>query len=81
MSSSFWAEAINCANHIQNRMRHKALRHMTPKEAWTHVKPDVSTFHIFGSKACTFIPHAQRKAMERKSLSLIFVSYYEDVKA
>ena len=53
---------------------------MTPKEAWTHVKPDVSTFCIFGSEAWAFIPDAQRKAMERKSQPLIFVGYYEDVK-
>ena len=25
MSSSFWANAINCANYIQNQMPHKAL--------------------------------------------------------
>ena len=65
--TSFLVEAINFANYIQNRMPHKALRHMTPKEAWTHVKPDVSTFYIFSSEAWAFILDAQRKAMERKS--------------
>jgi transposase InsO family protein len=44
MDSSFWAEAVNCANYIQNRMPHKAVQHMTPEEAWSHVKPDVSSF-------------------------------------
>ena len=53
---------------------------MTPEEAWNHVKPNVSTFHIFGSEACAFILDAQRKAMERKSGPLIFVGYCEDVK-
>ena len=67
MSSSFWVEVINCANYIYNQMPHKELQHMTPEEAWTHVKPDVSTFHIFGSEALAFIPDAQRKAMESKS--------------
>ena len=61
-------------------MPHKALQHLDPKEAWTHVKPDVSKFHIFGSEAWAFIPDAQRKAMERKSQPLIFVVYCEDVK-
>ena len=79
MSYWFWAEAINCENYIQNEMPHKALQHMTPKEAWTRVKLDVSTFHIFGSETWAFIRDAQRKAMERKSWSLIFVGYYEDV--
>ena len=54
---------------------------MSPKEALTHVKPDVSTFYVFGSEAWAFILDASRKAMERKSWSLIFVGYYEDVKA
>ena len=54
---------------------------MTPEEAWTHVKPDVSTFHIFGSEAWAFIPNDQWKAMEKKSQPLIFVGYCEDVKA
>ena len=53
---------------------------MTPKEAWTHVKLDVSTFCIFYRATWAFIPDAQRKAMERKILLLIFVGYYEDVK-
>lgn len=67
MDSSFWAEAVNCANYIQNRMSHKAIRHMTPEEAWSHDKPDVSFFWVFGSEAWAFIPDAQRKSMERKS--------------
>ena len=66
MNSSFWVEAINCANYIQNQMPHKALQHMILKEAWTHVKPDVSTFYIFGCEAWVFILDAQWKAMEKK---------------
>ena len=48
-------------------MPNKAFQHLTPKEVWTHVKPDVSTFHFFGSEAWAFILDAQRKAMERKT--------------
>lgn len=28
-----WVEAVNCVNYIQNCTSHKALDHMTPKEA------------------------------------------------
>ena len=62
-------------------MPRKKLQQMTPEEAWTHVKPNVSTFHIFGSEAWAFIPDAQWKAMEKKSRTIIFSSYCEDVKA
>jgi hypothetical protein len=67
MDSSFWAEAVNCANYIQNQMSHKAVRHMTPEEAWSHVKPNISLFQVFGSVAWAFVPDAQQRAMEPKS--------------
>jgi hypothetical protein len=81
MAPSFWAEAVNCANYIQNRMPHRAVLHKTPEEAWSHVKPDVSAFRVFGSPAWALIPVEKRKAMEKKSQPLIFVGYCEDIKA
>ena len=57
LPSNFWAEAVNCANYIQNQMPHKAVLHMTPEEAWSHIKPDVSTFRVFGSAAWALIPN------------------------
>ena len=54
---------------------------MTPEEAWSHIKPNVSSFRVFGSKTYAFLPDAQRKAMEQKSRPLIFVGYCKDVKA
>jgi transposase InsO family protein len=47
----YWAEAINCVNYIFNRTPTKALKNITPEEAWTKIKPDVSHFHVFGSIA------------------------------
>ena len=44
MEPTFWGEAVNCANYIQDRMPHKALQDITPEEALTHVKPDVYLF-------------------------------------
>ena len=64
MDLCFWAEVVNCTNYVQNRMPHKAVQHMTPEEAWSHVKPDVSSFQVFGSEAWEFVPDAQRKALE-----------------
>jgi hypothetical protein len=44
LSLHFWAEAINCANYILNRTPTKVLDNITPKEAWSSIKPDVSHF-------------------------------------
>jgi hypothetical protein len=81
MAPSFWVEAVNCANYIQNRMPHRVVLHKTPEESWSHVKPDDSSFRVFGSPAWALIPVKKHKAMEKKSQPLIFVGYCEDIKA
>ena len=53
---------------------------MTSRDAWTQVKLDVSIFCIFCSEAWEFIPDAQWKSMEKKSQSVIFFGYCEDMK-
>ena len=69
----FWAEAIKCAAYIQNRVPHKHLYGMTPFEAWSGRKPDVTHFRIFGSKAWARIPTEKRKALQPQSQECIFV--------
>ncbi|KAH9307124.1 hypothetical protein KI387_043796 [Taxus chinensis] len=81
MAPKFWAEAVNCANHIQNRMPHKAVQGVTPEEAWLGDKPDVSKFQVFGCKAWAFVPDDTRTKMEKKINELIFVGHCEHVKA
>eukprot|EP00253_Pinus_taeda_P027041 PITA_27041 len=80
LSLSFWAEAINCANYIINRTPTKVLKNITPEEAWSSIKPDVSHFRIFGSEAWAHIPDEKHKALEPKSEKCTFVGYSEDVK-
>jgi hypothetical protein len=80
LSLLYWAEAINCANYIVNRTPTKALKNITPEEAWTKVKPDVSHFRVFGSIAWAHIPDEKRKALQPKSDNFIFFGYCENVK-
>ena len=77
---NFWAKAINCANYIVNRTPTKVLKNITPEEAWSSIKPDVSHFRVFGSDAWAHIPDTKHKALEPKSEKCIFVGYSEDVK-
>jgi hypothetical protein len=63
-----------------NRTPTKALKNITPKEAWTKIKPNVSHFRVFGSIAWAHIPDEKRKALQPKTEKCIFVGYYEDVK-
>ena len=71
----FWAEAINCASYIQNRMPRKQLDGVTPFEAWGGHKPDVSHFKIFGSRAWARIRLDKSRALEPKIQELLFVGY------
>ncbi|CAJ2661907.1 unnamed protein product [Trifolium pratense] len=44
----FWAEAVNTACYILNRMSIRKVLNKTPYELWKDKKPNVSYFHIFG---------------------------------
>ena len=67
---NFWAEAINFASYIQKRGPHKQLDGMTPFEAWSGHKPDVTHFTNFGSRAWARIPTEKRKALQPKAKSV-----------
>ena len=76
----FWAEDKKYASYIQNRVPHKNLDGMTPFEAWTGHKPDVTHFRIFGSKAWARPPTEKRKTLQPQSQEFLFVGYSKDSK-
>src|ERR1700722_16593423 len=80
LSLKYWAKAINYANYIVNHTPTKTLKNITPEEAWTKIKLDVSHFHVFGSIAWAHIPDEKRKALQPKSEKCIFFGYSEYVK-
>ena len=59
---------------------HKHLDGMTPFEAWSGHKPDVTHFRIFGSRAWARIPIEKRKDLQPQSQECLFVGYSEDSK-
>jgi hypothetical protein len=63
LSLKCWAGAINCAYYIVNHTPTKALKNITPEEAWNKLKPVVSHFHVFGSIGWAHIPNQKRKAL------------------
>jgi hypothetical protein len=79
LSLNYWEKSINYANYIVNRTPTKALKNITPEEAWTKIKPYVSHFCVFGSITWAHIPDEKRKALHPKSEKCIFFGYFEDV--
>ena len=57
----YQSEVIKNASYIQNRVPHKQLDGITPFEAWSGHKLNVTHFKIFGSKAWARIPTEKRK--------------------
>ena len=80
MDKKYWAEAINTANYLQNRLPTKAVE-KTPYELCYSRKPDVKNLHIFGSKAYIHIHKEQRRKLDDKAEKLTFVGYCEESKA
>ena len=80
LPQKFCAKAINCESYIQNRVPHKNLDGMTPFEAWSGHKPDVTHFRIFGSRAWARIPTEKRKALQPQSQECLFFGYSKDSK-
>lgn len=79
LDSKYWAEAVNTAVYLKNRSPTKAVRGMTPEEAWTG--KNLKYLRVFGSKAHVHVPKQLRTKWDSKSKEMIFVGYCEDSKA
>jgi hypothetical protein len=65
--------------YIKNQCPTKALDSKTPQEAWSGRKLNVFHFRIFGCK--THVHSEKRTKLESKSMSCVFLGYYEGTKA
>ena len=77
----FWAEAMNTACYVHNRV---TLRKGTPStlyELWKGRKPNVKYFHVFGSKCYILKDREQRRKMDPKSDEGIFLGYSTNSRA
>ena len=76
----FWAEAVHTAIYILNRSPTKALRSMTPYEAWHKRKPRVEHLKVFGCIAYAHIPKENRDKLDGKGEKCIFIGYSDESK-
>ena len=77
----FWAEALSTAVYLRNRSSTKAVKSMTPFEAWTRKKPKVGHLRVFGCDAYAHIPKDERHKLDSKARKCIFLGYGEETKA
>jgi hypothetical protein len=59
-----WVEELNCETYIKNISPHRYFKDNTPYKVWSGLKPKVTHFHIFGSRAWAKITSEKRKALD-----------------
>ncbi|KAL0741957.1 hypothetical protein Bca4012_083470 [Brassica carinata] len=80
MPLKFWAEAVHTAAYVQNRTTTRALKNITPLEAWNGTNPSVNHMKVFGSICYVHIPDEKRRKWDEKSKKAIFVGYSSQTK-
>lgn len=81
LQTFLWAEASKTTVFIQNRCPHRVLKNMTPEEAITGVKLDISDLRIFESHVYVNVPKEKRTKLEPSGKKGILVGYSESSKA
>ena len=71
----FWAEALATSVYLRNRSPTKAVEAMTPYEAWSGAKPDVSFLRVFGCSAYAHVPKVERRKLDSKARKCVMLGY------
>lgn len=75
MPKEFWAEAVACAVYLSNLSPTRSVRGITPYEAWSGRKPNVSHLRVFGSIVYANVPKERRTKLDDKSEKFVFIGY------
>ena len=76
-----WEEASRTVAYVHNRCPHNIVKNMTPKEAFTRVKPEVGHLRIFGIPLYIHVPKEKMTKLESSGRKGTFVGYNESSKA
>ena len=72
---SFWAEAVNTACYVLNRVLIRPILDKTPYELLKKKRPNISYFRIFGSKCFVLKTIGNDGKFDAKSYEAIFLGY------
>ena len=76
LPDTFWAEAVEAAAYIRNRVPTSAISgNKTPLEVWSKKRPGVSHLKVFGCMAYAHVPDVQRQKLDKKAVKLRFIGY------
>ena len=80
LPKGYWAEAVHTTVYILNRSPTKAVKDLTPYEAWHKRKPRVEHLKVFGCVAYAHIPKENREKLDEKGEKCIFIGYSHETK-
>ena len=72
---AFWLEVVMCSTYVLNKCPTKALKTVTPYEAWHGRKPYVAHMYVFGYLAYALVPQQHRTKLDDKVVKCIFGGY------
>jgi transposase InsO family protein len=81
LQTNLWAEAVQTAVHILNKLPNKAQDYKSPHEAATGNKPILSHARIFGSDAYVHVRDEQRTKWDEKTKLHVLVGYHPELMA
>ena len=76
-----WVEESRTIVYVQNRFPHKIVKNMTPKEAFTGVKPEIGHLWIFGCPVYIHVPMEKKTKLDPSGKKETLVGYNESSKA
>ena len=77
MAKHFWAEAVNTACYIQNRISIRPILEKTPYELWKNRKPNISYFHPFGCTCFILNTKENLNKFDSKAQKCFLLGYSE----
>ncbi|KAL3609016.1 hypothetical protein D5086_000036 [Populus alba] len=73
-------EAVNWDVYVLNRCPTLAVKDVTPKEAWSEMKPSVDHFKVFGCIAHVHVPEERRTKLDNKSITCVLLGVSKESK-
>nr|CCA17441.1 putative polyprotein [Albugo laibachii Nc14] len=80
VEEKWWAEAMNTAVYVTNRVPCAANQFKTSFEVCFGRKPSVAHFKVFGAQGYAHIDRSKRSKFDRKAYKCMFPGYFENFK-
>lgn len=82
LSIGYWAEVINTANYVLNRLPTSSVQGKTPYESWTGRKPSLKHLRVFGAPTYVHVHEAKRSSkFDERSEKMVLVGYMDKLQA